>query len=377
MTMPLPPHTGNDHEEKPAKPADSLTPKISDISAALGLSIGTVDRALHNRPEISRATKRRVLAMAEAMGYRRNLAASLLAKKKKLRISVNLPREPAAFYDEIRAGIRAESEELAQAAIELEFRSFPELGDGEIEAFQSAIAAKVDGIIATFGHPRELRAQLAKASRSNIPVVTVVSGVPAADHLAAISIDPAVSGALAAELMAGFQRAGGRVAVETGDLKMWEHATKVRAFKEGLAKYAPHLKTLKPIETHERDIDGYRQMCALLEKYPDVVGCYASTVNSLSIIRALKEKQKLGQVTLITTDLYPKLAPHLRSGAVNATLHQRPRVQGRLAVRALFNFLNNKVPSTDRLILQPHIVMRANLARFLDELDETSNIEIA
>ena len=78
-------------------------------------------------------------------------AASLLAKKKKLRISINLPREPAEFYDEIRAGIRAESEELAQAAIELESRSFPELGDGEIEAFQSAIAAKVDGIIATFG----------------------------------------------------------------------------------------------------------------------------------------------------------------------------------------------------------------------------------
>ena len=353
------------------------TPKISDISAALGLSIGTVDRALHNRTEISDKTKRRVLAKAEEMGYRPNLAASLLAKKKKLRISVNLPKEPAAFYDEIRSGLRAEHEALAHGAMELEFRSFRRLGDGESEAFHAAVASQADGIIATLSQRRTLKAQLAKASRSGVPVVTVVSGVPGAEHLAAISIDPAVSGALAAELIAGLQPKEGSVAVETGDLKLWEHATKARTFQEAMARFAPRLKVLRPVETHESEEAGYKKISALLDEYADVVACYASTVNSQPVIRALKERGMLGRVTLITTDLYPKLIPHLKTGVVNATLHQRPRVQGRLALRALFRYLSSRERARERVILQPHIVMRANLDRFLDELDDNSNTEIA
>ena len=53
--------------------------KISDIAKALGVSIGTVDRALHGRPRIDPATRARVLEAARSMGYQVNLAASVLA----------------------------------------------------------------------------------------------------------------------------------------------------------------------------------------------------------------------------------------------------------------------------------------------------------
>lgn len=43
---------------------------IDDVSAALGLSKSTVSRALNNYPDISKATRQRVAAMAEQMGYR-------------------------------------------------------------------------------------------------------------------------------------------------------------------------------------------------------------------------------------------------------------------------------------------------------------------
>ena len=54
------------------------TPKtggIKEIARALGISIGTVDRVLHNRPGVSLKTKARVLDMAEQIGYKPNLAA--------------------------------------------------------------------------------------------------------------------------------------------------------------------------------------------------------------------------------------------------------------------------------------------------------------
>jgi LacI family transcriptional regulator len=61
----------------PPKPGNNLV-GIKEIAAALGTSIGTVDRALHSRPGINSITRSRVLQMARAMGYRPNLAARYL-----------------------------------------------------------------------------------------------------------------------------------------------------------------------------------------------------------------------------------------------------------------------------------------------------------
>ena len=59
--------------------ADGTKPAgIRDISAALSVSIGTVDRAMHGRSGISEKTKARVLQMAAELGYTPNLAAQTL-----------------------------------------------------------------------------------------------------------------------------------------------------------------------------------------------------------------------------------------------------------------------------------------------------------
>lgn len=73
-------------------------PGVREIAQALGVSIGTVDRALHDRPGINPATRTQVLATAKAMGYRPNLAARFLSSGKRLRIAVNVPRELASFW---------------------------------------------------------------------------------------------------------------------------------------------------------------------------------------------------------------------------------------------------------------------------------------
>ena len=66
---------------------------IKDIARALGISTGTVDRALHGKPGVNPATRARVLSMPAELDYRPNLAARYLQSRKQLRISVHLPRE--------------------------------------------------------------------------------------------------------------------------------------------------------------------------------------------------------------------------------------------------------------------------------------------
>jgi LacI family transcriptional regulator, galactose operon repressor len=113
--------------------------KIRDIANALGVSIGTVDRALHDRRGVNPLTKSRVLQMAKTMGYQPNPAARFLSSKRRLRIAINLPAQIASFWDSVREGIEEEAKTFAAFGIDVERHTFPHMGLGEQAAFDEAL----------------------------------------------------------------------------------------------------------------------------------------------------------------------------------------------------------------------------------------------
>src|SRR6516165_8880874 len=78
------------------------------IAELAGVSIGTVDRALHRRPGINDETRQKVLDIAKKIGYRPNLAARSLSTGRRIRIGVCVPREIRYFYNEMWDGIHDE-----------------------------------------------------------------------------------------------------------------------------------------------------------------------------------------------------------------------------------------------------------------------------
>src|ERR1700758_736382 len=177
---------------------------LRDIAKAVGTSVGSVHRALHDNPGVSPMTKARVLQMARALGYRPNLAARYLSSRKTLRISVNTPKGTTSFWNEVRAGIREEAASILLENVELEFRTCPRLGEGEEEAFETAIREKVDGIISFPSRPQVLRPWIRRASRAQIPVVCVATDAPNSGRLGIVAVDTLASGSIAAELMGRF-----------------------------------------------------------------------------------------------------------------------------------------------------------------------------
>ena len=143
---------------------------IKELARALGVSIGTVDRALHDRPGINALTRARVLTMAQTLGYRPNVAARYLKLKRKLHISVHLPQEIAFFFDALRQGIREAALPFA-STVDLQFRTVRRLGEGEAERFREALEGKINGLIVAPGHPAEVRQWIRKAARQHVPVV--------------------------------------------------------------------------------------------------------------------------------------------------------------------------------------------------------------
>lgn len=84
-------------------------PRLEDVAAHVGLSPATVSLVLSNAPGPSAQTRDRVLAAATELGYRPNLTASLLARRRSRLLGVLL---------EIRSSYHAELVEDLQAAAE-------------------------------------------------------------------------------------------------------------------------------------------------------------------------------------------------------------------------------------------------------------------
>jgi len=355
------------YERKAKGRSDSGPIGIKEIAQALGVSIGTVDRALHQRPGINPMTRAKVLKMAQTMGYRPNLAARFLKSRRALHISVQLPSEIATFFDALRDGIREAAAPFG-AAVRIDFNSYPRLGEGDATLFSGALDDGAQGMIIAPGEPAAMKPLIRKAARRNVPVVCVATDAPGTERLTAVTACPYTNGAIVGELLSRIMRGPAKVLVVTGSLATEDHADKLEGFRSTL-QIGACLDIAKIVEAHDDQKLAYAETKALLAQNPDIGGVYVSTANSLPVLQAIEESGFAGRIAVITTDLFPSLVPLIRSGRILATIHQRPLTQGRLAFQALYQFLMEGQCPLPRIRVAPHIVMNSNLDLFLDQFD--------
>ena len=352
-----------------AESVEAKSAGIKEIAASVGVSIGTVDRALHARPGISEATRARILKAATALGYRPNLAARHLKLGRQRRISVHLPQEIASYFDAMRQGIQQAAAQL-QPPLKVDFHSYPRMGQGEIESLQTVLDGSSDGLILAPGTPSRIAPLIRQATARGTPVVCVATDAPDSDRLAVVSSDPFTSGAIVAELLTRMDRGNHQAAIITGDLATVDHSEKVRGFRAMMADLGGSLTLAEIAEAHDEPREAYRQTCDLLARHPNLSSIYVSTSNSLPVIKALEERGRTDQVSVIVTDLFPELVPLMRVGKVFATLYQRPLTQGRLAFEAMHRFIVEGIRPKPVQKLPPYIVLRSNLDLFIENSPE-------
>jgi LacI family transcriptional regulator, galactose operon repressor len=359
-------------KKKSIGPTRSKPAGIKEIAAQLGVSIGTVDRALHGRPGIKPSTASRVMRMAERLRYQPNMAARLLKLNRKLVISVHLPQEIAEFFDLLRGAIRDAARPF-HSTVDLQFHTYPTLGDGDVAAFELALQESVDGIILAPGNPHGLKPLIRRAVHRHIPVVCVATDAPSTERLMSISTDPHTSGSMVAELLTRCVRTPGPVLVITGSLSVVDHTEKMRGFAERLSLMKSPLSVVPVLETHDNPLEADQKTRDAISRYPDICAVYVTTANSLPVLRALRDTGHLGKIAVVTTDLFPALIPYIRSGEILATVYQRPQTQGRIAFEAMYRFLTEKRRPPARQPLPPHLILQSNLDLFVDIMQSNSS----
>lgn len=94
----------------PGTPAPEQTvgrPTIEDVAVQAGVSVATVSRALRDLPNVSPATRARVVAVARELDYRADPSAARLATGRTMTIGVTVPLPISWYIAQVVAGVEA------------------------------------------------------------------------------------------------------------------------------------------------------------------------------------------------------------------------------------------------------------------------------
>jgi LacI family transcriptional regulator len=107
--------------------------RLKDIAKELGISIVTVSKALRDRPDVSKSTKAKILAMVKRLNYRPNLAARSLVTGRSSLVGLVVPDLIHPFFSEIAKALAANLRKKNYFLLVSSSESDPTLEQDEIE----------------------------------------------------------------------------------------------------------------------------------------------------------------------------------------------------------------------------------------------------
>ncbi len=110
---------------------------VKDIAKLSNVSIGTVDRVIHNRKGVSPATRKLVQDIIDQTGYKKNIVASRLASKKTITLATLLPKgpKPTDYWNLHQQGLTKAYGNLVDLGLVLKHYYFEIL---DVSSFKSA-----------------------------------------------------------------------------------------------------------------------------------------------------------------------------------------------------------------------------------------------
>ncbi len=141
---------------------------IRELAQQLGLSIATVSKALKDSYEISDATKKKIVSLANELNYSPNPYASSLRKQQSKTIAVVLPEVADSFFSLAINGIQEVA--LAKGYHVLFYLSH-ESFELEKKAISHCNNGRVDGILISVSSETRDTAHISSLRSKNIPVV--------------------------------------------------------------------------------------------------------------------------------------------------------------------------------------------------------------
>jgi len=178
--------------------------RIKDIAKLANVSVGTVDRVLHNRVEVSEKTRKKVMDIIDELNFRPNLLAQRLASDKIYKLAILIPKFSGnnVYWEGPLEGIQKAMNEIGKYGVVLESFFF-DLKDENSFRKESlnTIFSNPDGILIAPTFEHETREFAKKCDQRKIPYVFIDTYLSGENNLSYFGQDSFQSGYLAGKLI--------------------------------------------------------------------------------------------------------------------------------------------------------------------------------
>jgi len=272
---------------------------------------------------VSQAALLKIDTAVQALGFGASTRELTQQLRPKAHLRFVLPSGGGGFILNIKNAVKAAVERTSDVNVTLDFHEIEMSAEKILNELHMVHQDKVSALGIFTLDTVEIRDKIDATVTSGVPVVTMVSDVPAARRSMFVGIDNNAAGRTAGRLMGKFLRGEtGRVAVITGSMNARDHLERYFAFRDVLARDFRNIAVLPVFETSS--LDRYIMDCVkgALEAHDDLLGIYLVTGGVSGVLAALRERPDGPRPVFIAHDLTPNTRRGLISGEIDAVINQ-------------------------------------------------------
>lgn len=317
--------------------------RIKDIAERAGVSVGTVDRVLHNRPNVSKKALEKVQKALDEMDYKPNMYASALAYNKEYTFFCIIPKhESEAYWEEIEEGSLAACEHRRDFGISVKMMYYNRFSaETFTRVANECLKQEPDGVIVVPSRLDVTRRFTDQLHEMGVPFILLDSYMPDLKPLSFFGQDSFASGYFAArmlmlvaprekEIMLMKQMRNGNVASK-------QQENRETGFRHYMHDHFPEV-TISEVNL---SLDDKReQYDPILEQFfkehPQVHHCI--TFNSKAhLVGDFLLKSNRRNIQIMGYDMVPKNADCVRQGSISFLIAQHAYMQGYACIETLFD----------------------------------------
>lgn len=332
---------------------------IKDIAKKAGVSRGTVDRALNNRPGVNSEIAKKILTIADELNYKKNKAGYLLAaKRKNITIGCLLPDIGNHFFDRVKNGIKMATKEYQDYGLSIHIEHVQGFKlECHLKAIEKLEKANFDALLLTTINNEIIENKINEIVKKGTPVACVNTDVPNSKRLFYVGPDYYKSGVATAGLIRLINNQINNILIVTGSFSVKGHNDRIKGFIDTLNKNNTDYKILDIIETNDSEKIAYNILNDALKKHKDISIIYFAAAGIEGGCKAILEHNFDKQPKIFCYDLVPATISLLEQGIIESTVIHNAYDQGYKAVEEMFNFLvfNSELYKPKDYIIKPEI----------------------
>ncbi|MBR1484383.1 MAG: substrate-binding domain-containing protein [Prevotella sp.] len=316
--------------------------RIKDIAQRAGVSVGTVDRVLHNRPNVSKAALDKVNKALEEMDYQPNMYASALAYNKSYTFYLIMPRHDSeAYWEEIETGAMAATDRRRDFSINLKIVYYERFNAPSfVHVSGECLKEQPDGVILV---PAKIDVTTRFANQlqeKNVPFILLDSYLPDLKPLSFYGQDSFQSGYFAARMLMLIASKEKEIMLmkqlKNGHIGSKQQSNRETGFRHYMKDHFPGIAITEVDLPLDEDREKYNDILEeFFTEHPHVHHCI--TFNSKAhLVGDFLLRTNRRNVQIMGYDMVPKNEECVRQGSISFLIAQHAYRQGYSCVETLF-----------------------------------------